>query len=130
FRAEWESTREKVFHCNLADMYIVSTPTGEHVGQSFADAAKARGQEPVECFMDMMAEWDTGLRWKSSAANDRAKARKYLLGHQYTLPGFNDSGAHARNMGFQDGGLQMLKQAVEDPGWISPEEAVKRLTSE
>jgi N-acyl-D-aspartate/D-glutamate deacylase len=130
FRKEWESTKEKVFHCNLADMYIVSTPTGEHIGQSFADAAKALGKEPVECFMDMMAEWDTDLRWKSSAANDRDKARKYLLGHKYTLPGFNDSGAHARNMGFQDGGLQMLKQAIQDPDWISPEMAIKRLTSE
>ena len=129
FRKDWTHGKGKVFHCDLADMEIVSCPEGGMAGKSIARVAKERGEEPLEFFMDMLAKHDLAFRWRSAAANDRPWARKRLLGHKYTLPGFNDSGAHNRNMGFQDGALQMLKQAQEDPGWISMEKAVARLTS-
>lgn len=130
FRKDWLADDEKLFHCNLDDMYVVSCPDGSLVGQSFGDIARARKQDAVECLLDLLVEFDTGIRWRSEAANDRPGARKHLLGHKYTLPGFNDSGAHNRNMAFQDGALQMLRQAAEDPAWISIERAVQRLTSE
>lgn len=130
FRKDWNTTEAKVFHCNLDDMYVVQCPEAGMQGQSIAAAARARGEEPLEFFLDMLAKHDTDFRWRSSAANDRPKQRKYLLGHRNMLPGFNDSGAHNRNMGYQDGALQMLKQALEDPDWMSPQRAIARLTSE
>ena len=130
FRKDWLEGDDKLFHCNLDEMQIVSCPDHTLEGKSFGEVARARKQDPVECLLDLLAEFDTGIRWCSEAANDRPEARKYLLGHKYTLPGFNDSGAHNRNMAFQDGALQMLRQAVEDPAWISIEKAVQRLTSE
>lgn len=36
------------------------------------------------------------------------------------MPGFNDSGAHIRNMAFHDGALHMLRMAARDPQWMSP----------
>jgi len=129
FRKDWLSDDEKLFHCNLDEMSIDACPDDSVVGKTFAQVARERGVDSVECLLDLLAEHDTDLRWHSEAANDRPEARKYLLGHKYTLPGFNDSGAHNRNMAFQDGALQMLRQAVEDPKWITIERAVERLTS-
>lgn len=129
FAHDWQHGKNKVFHCDLGDMEIVSCPESDTEGKTIAQAAIARGEDPLEFFMDMLAKHDLGLRWRSAAANDRPWARKRLLGHKYTLPGFNDSGAHNRNMGFQDGALQMLKQAQEDPAWIPMEQAIARLTS-
>lgn len=130
FRKDWLADDEKLFHCNLDDMKIVACPDGSIVGKTFGEVARDRKVDAVECLLDLLAEHDVAIRWASEAANDRPTARKYLLGHKYTLPGFNDSGAHNRNMAFQDGALQMLRQAVEDPNWISIERAVQRLTSE
>lgn len=130
FRKDWNSTDAKVFHCDLDDMFVVSSPERDMDGKAIAAVARERSEEPLEFFMDMLEKYDTDFRWKSSAANDREGPRKHLLGHKYTLPGFNDSGAHNRNMGFQDGALQMLRQAKEDPDWITIERAVQRLTSE
>lgn len=130
FRADWLADDNKLFHCNLDDMNIVACPDAAVVGKTFGQVARERKVDPVECLLDLLAEHDLAIRWSSEAANDRPSARKHLLGHKYTLPGFNDSGAHNRNMAFQDGALQMLRQAAEDPAWISIEKAVQRLTSE
>lgn len=130
FRKDWLDDDNKLFHCDLAQMNVVACPDPSVAGKTFAAVAAERKQDPIECLLDLLAEHDTDIRWTSVAANDRDSARKYLLGHKYTLPGFNDSGAHNRNMAFQDGALQMLRQAVEDPAWISIEKAVQRLTSE
>ena len=51
-----------------------------------------------------------------------------MFAHDTSLPGFNDSGAHARNMAFQDGGLQMLQQVLLNPGMMPLEKAIHKLT--
>lgn len=130
FRRDWESTEQKVFHCDLAQMTVVQSPDPTHAGKTFAQIAKEIGADPLETFLDLMAEYDAALRWHTVAANDRPEAKKYLLAHRTTLPGFNDSGAHNRNMGYQDGALRMLQEALRDPKWLSPEKAIHRLTGE
>lgn len=128
FRADWESSRERLFHRNLNDMWIVASPIPGQVGKSFEQAAEEAGAEPIVYFMDLMAEHDTAIRWKTVVTNDRPDKRRFLFAHPTTLPGFNDSGAHARNMAFQDGGLQMLQQVVLNPEVMPIEKAIHKLT--
>ncbi len=128
FRKEWESTVARVFHRNLADMWIVSSPLPGQTGKSFAELAGAEGREPLDYFMDLIAEHDSAIRWKTVVTNDRPEQRRFLFAHDTALPGFNDSGAHARNMAFQDGGLQMLQQVLLNPSVMPLEKAVHKLT--
>ena len=130
FRAEWEDTGQRIFHRDLAQMFVVSAPEGALIGRSFADIAQERSQEPLECFLDLLARYDTQLRWRTEVSNDRSGPRLRLLGHPYTLPGFNDSGAHNRNMAFHDGALQLLAQAQAHPEELPIERAIHRLTGE
>ncbi len=129
FRADWESKRGRLFHRNLADMWVVSSPVPGQEGKSFDELARAAGAEPIEYFMDLLAEHDTAIRWKTVVTNDRAAQRQYLFAHDTAMPGFNDSGAHARNMAFQDGGLQMLQQ-VQATRVMSIEKAIHKLTGQ
>jgi N-acyl-D-aspartate/D-glutamate deacylase len=45
------------------------------------------------------------------------------------LPGFTDAGAHVRNLGYYDGALSLLKQAVVTK-FLAPEIAIARVTGE
>jgi N-acyl-D-aspartate/D-glutamate deacylase len=130
FRADWESKRGRLFHRNLADMWVVSSPVPGQEGKSFDELARPAGAEPIEYFMDLLAEHDTAIRWKTVVTNDRAAQRQYLFAHDTALPGFNDSGAHVRNMAFQDGGLQMLQQVQANPHLMPIEKAIHKLTGQ
>ncbi len=130
FRRDWESTSARVFHRDLGDMWIVSSPISGQEGKSFGELAQAAGCEPLDYFMDLLAEHDSAIRWKTVVTNDRAEPRQFIFAHDTTLPGFNDSGAHARNMAFQDGGLQMLQQVLLNPQLMPIEKAIHKLTGQ
>lgn len=128
FRLDWENRGQRIFHRDLHDMWVVSSPVEGQAGKSFAALAEAAGAEPLEYFMDLLAEHDSAIRWKTVVTNDRARERQYILAHPTTLPGFNDSGAHARNMAFQDGGLQLLQQVLLNPSLMPIEQAIHKMT--
>lgn len=129
FRKEWTARGRRVFHRDLADMWIVSSPEPAHAGKSFAQVAQDERKDPLECFLDWMAEHGSAVRWKTVVSNDRPEPRLALFASPQTLPGFNDSGAHNRNMAYHDGALQMLKQVAADNGkHLSVEAAVHKLT--
>jgi N-acyl-D-aspartate/D-glutamate deacylase len=130
FRADWEAPGAKVFHRNLADMWIVSSPIPGQEGKSFDELARAAGADPLEYFLDLVGAHDSAIRWKTVVTNDRDAQRHFLFAHDTALPGFNDSGAHARNMAFQDGGLQMLAQVQAHPDVMSIEKAIHKLTGQ
>ena len=130
FRRDWEDTRSRVFHRNLDDMWVVSSPIAGQEGKSFDELARAAGRDPLDFFMDLLAEYDSAIRWKTVVTNDRDEERQYIMAHDTTLPGFNDSGAHARNMAFQDGGLQMLQQVLSNPRLMPIEKAIHKLTGQ
>lgn len=130
FREQWQDKHQRVFHRNLGDMWVVSSPDPEHAGKSIEAIAKVLEQDPLECFMDLLAQYDTDFRWKTIVSNDRDLPRRMLLAHPTTLPGFNDSGAHNRNMAFHDGALKMLQQVYLNPGTMHIERAVHRLSGE
>ncbi len=90
---------------------------------------------PADCegvadfFMHCLRQMDLDFRWWMDVGNLRPDVLKKLVFSKYTLPGFNDSGAHITNMAFYDGNLLTLKMAQED-GLGRVAEAVRRLTRE
>ncbi len=129
FKQEWIGGWRKTFHRRLDLMTIVSAPDATLAGKSIEQAAHERGREPVEFFVELLAIYDTDLRWVATGANDRLEQRLKLMKQEFVLPGFTDAGAHVRNLGYYDGALSLLKQAVQT-GFLSPEKAISRVTGE
>ena len=75
---------------------LTAAPDTALIGNTFHDLAGDR--DSLEHFMDLIIQYDTELVWKCTAANHRDKVRVSLLAHEGTMPGFNDSGAHALDL--------------------------------
>ncbi|MCL1463097.1 N-acyl-D-amino-acid deacylase family protein [Argonema galeatum] len=129
FRQEWLNNWRKSFHRQLDLMEIVRCPETSWQGLSFAEVAAQKQQEPIDFFIDALQKYDTDLRWVATGANDRLEPRLALMQHPYILPGFTDAGAHVRNLGYYDGALSLLKQAVATK-FLAPEIAIARVTGE
>ncbi|OUL25410.1 N-acyl-D-aspartate/D-glutamate deacylase [Nostoc sp. T09] len=129
FRQEWNSKWRKSFHRRLDLMEVVDCPEAGWQGLSFAEIAHQKQQEPVDVFMQVLQTYDTDLRWVATGANDRLKPRLAMMQHPYIFPGFTDAGAHVRNLGYYDGALSLLKQAIATK-FLSPEAAISRVTGE
>ena len=130
FVNEWNDKSASVFPKALKEMWIVKSPVASHVGKNFEQVAIEANVEPVVHFMNLLAEHDTRIRWKCETSNHRESVRMELLSNKHCLPGFNDSGAHNLNMAFHDGGLHLLKQAVNHPDILPIEQAIYRITKE
>jgi N-acyl-D-aspartate/D-glutamate deacylase len=129
FERDWRRRAGRTFHRDLAQMRIVRAPDPALAGRTFAEVAGDRGRDPIVTFMDLLAEHDAGLRWVATSANDRPGPRQTLMALPYVLPGFTDAGAHARHLGYYDGALSLLRQAVTT-GFLEPARAVARVTGE
>lgn len=129
FRQEWTNKWRKSFHRQLELMKVIQCPETSWQGLSFAEIASQRNQNPTEFFMQALQSYDTDLRWVATGANDRLEPRLALMRHPYILPGFTDAGAHVRNLGYYDGALSLLKQAVTTK-FLTPEAAIARVTGE
>ena len=129
FRREWTSGRRKTFHRQLELMRIESCPDSRLEGKTFAEAASEANRDATEFFMELLEQHDTDLRWVATGANDRERERLALMNAPDILPGFTDAGAHVQNLGYYDGALSLLKQAVTT-GFMSRERAVSRVTGE
>jgi N-acyl-D-aspartate/D-glutamate deacylase len=129
FRREWTRGWRKTFHRRLDLMRIARCPDPSLVGKTFAEAAAHAGKEPVEFFMETLEKYDTDLRWVATGANERVEQRMALMSEDFILPGFTDAGAHVQNLGYYDGAVSLLKQAVTT-GFMPVERAVSRVTGE
>lgn len=129
FCQEWTSNWRKSFHRRLDLIEVIRCPEISWYGLSFAEIARQKQQQPVDLFIDALQQYDTDLRWVATGANDRPIPRLALMRHPYILAGFTDAGAHVRNLGYYDGALSLLKQAVATK-FLSPEAAISRVTGE
>ncbi|MCO5233855.1 MAG: amidohydrolase family protein [Chitinophagales bacterium] len=130
FEKEWNHKATSVFPRALKEMWVVKSPDASHIGKNFIQIAQEANKEAVGHFMDLLAEYDTQIRWWCDTSNHREKVRLELLGYKHCMPGFNDSGAHNVNMAFHDGPLQFLKTALRYPEEMSIEKAIYRSTKE
>jgi N-acyl-D-aspartate/D-glutamate deacylase len=129
FRRDWLNPRHRSFHRQLHLMDVVSCPNPDWSGLSMAVIAQSQAQDPLDWFMAALQTYDTDLRWVATGANDRLQPRLAMMKHPYILPGFTDAGAHVRNLGYYDGALSLLKQAVTTQ-FLTPEAAIARVTGE
>jgi len=124
----------KAYHRDLNEAKIIGAPDDKLVGKTFGQIAAMRGQDPVDTFLDLQAEYGNDLRWFTVVANSADKSIRRIISDASVLIGFSDAGAHLRNMAFYNFPLRMLKlvrdaELVGD-NFMSVGDAVKRLTSE
>ena len=86
-------------------------------------------EDDASVVIHLLRTYDLDFRWYAITANSDRKAAKAALTHRYTLPGFNDSGAHLTNMAFYDANLRGL-QWVMDDGLAAVSRHIMRLTKE
>ena len=135
FKKEWSALfSPRVYHRNFKHTTIKDCPDPELIGKSFYTLAKERGQDEIELFLDLCAEYGKDLRWYSVIGNDRLKPLEYITQHPDILIGFSDAGAHLRNMAFYNYPLRFLKLARDahqrGDKFIPIEKAIHRLTGE
>ena len=130
FLRDWRRSGPRNFPRDLEEVCVLSSTDSTLVGKSIAEAARERGMDPLDLFVERLGVEGDSLRWRTVTANHRKDVLRTMLRHHTTLPGFTDSGAHNRNMAYHDGALKLLRDAVQTPGWMSPAEAVARLTRE
>lgn len=135
FREQWTNKiRGRVYHRDLHEARIMGAPDAALVGRTFAEVAAERGQDPLDCFMDLIATYGTDLRWHTVIGNDRTRELEWIAAHPQVLVGFSDAGAHLRNMGFYNFALQMLRLVEDAHGegrtMMTTGRAVHRVTGE
>lgn len=135
FRSQWTNkVKGRVYHRDLREARIVGAPDEALVGRTFADVAAERGVDPLDCFMDLIAEHGTDLRWYTVIGNDRLRELEWIAAHPQVLIGFSDAGAHLRNMGFYNFALQLLRLARDADRrgrpFMTTGQAVHRVTGE
>ncbi|MFW5924574.1 MAG: N-acyl-D-amino-acid deacylase family protein [Myxococcota bacterium] len=135
FKRQWgNEIFGRAYHRDLDEARIMVAPDPALAGRTFGELARERGQDPVDTFLDLMAEHGSALRWHSVVGNDRPEWLRWILTRPDILVGFSDAGAHLRNMAFYNFPLRMLRFVHESEqqgaGFMTVGEAVRRLTSE
>ena len=130
FRRDWtDKYMPKFFHRDLSESLVLACPDASIVGKSFTEIARERGHDPIDTFLDLVAEHGPRLRWYTVMANDRPEVIREMVASPDVLIGFSDAGAHLRQMAHYNFPLRMLRLA-RDSGVMSIERAVHRLTGE
>lgn len=124
----------RVWHRDFDDAEITECPDATLVGRTIGDVARDRGLHPVDCYLDLVVEYGTRLRWKTDIANTRREVADKLLTTPGVSIGFSDAGAHLRNMAFYNFGICLLRRVHEAQQSARPfltvEQAVHKLTGE
>ncbi|MGE5698082.1 MAG: N-acyl-D-amino-acid deacylase family protein [Candidatus Sericytochromatia bacterium] len=135
FRKDYENKYgPRVWHRDFFDAEIVDCPDKSLIGKSFGEVGRQRGLHPVDAFLDLVLEYGTAVRWRTTISNHRPDILKKLARDPGIQMGFSDAGAHLRNMAFYNFGLRLLRHVrdAEKAGapFMSVEQAVHRLTGE
>ncbi|MBW0018270.1 MAG: amidohydrolase family protein [Mycobacterium sp.] len=136
FRKDYDNKHgPRAWHRDFFDAEIVSCPDESLVGKSFGQVGEERGGlHPVDAFLDLVLEYGTDVRWRTTISNHRPQMLRRLARQSGLQMGFSDAGAHLRNMAFYNCGLRLLRHVrdAENAGrpFMSVEQAVHRLTGE
>ncbi|EFQ83380.1 hypothetical protein HMPREF0063_11653 [Aeromicrobium marinum DSM 15272] len=135
FRADFDKRfSPRVWHRDFDDAEITECPDASLVGRMIGDVARDRDVHPVDCYLDLVVEHGTDLRWKTNIANTRPEVQDSLINRHGITIGFSDAGAHLRNMAFYNFGVRLMNrvhaaQAKPKP-FMTVEKAVYKLTGE
>ncbi|HZR97835.1 MAG TPA: amidohydrolase family protein [Chloroflexota bacterium] len=130
-RAEMAAPERTVFHRRWDLVQIIGTvrPENAHyVGQSVAAMAAARGQDPLDAFLDLSLEEDLGTTFRSANSGGDLEATAEILRSPHVLVGLSDAGAHVQFDAEFGYGTTLLGLWVRDHGALTLEAAVRKLT--
>ena len=136
FRKDYDSKFGlRVWHRDFFDAEIVDCPDASVIGKSFGQVGLDRGGlHPVDAFLDLVVEYGTKMRWRTTISNDRPEVLNKLSTDTAIQLGFSDAGAHLRNMAFYNFGLRLLRRVrdaeVAGRPFMTVEHAIHRLTGE
>ncbi|MFD4459511.1 amidohydrolase family protein [Nocardia sp. NPDC058480] len=135
FRKQYDNKfTPRIWHRDFFDAEIIACPDESVVGKSIGQVGKDRGLHPVDAYLDMVVEYGSALRWRTTIANDRPGYLNKLAASPGVQMGFGDAGAHLRNMSFYNFPLRLLERVLraQESGkpFLSTERAVHRLTGE
>lgn len=125
----------RVWHRDFFDAEIVECPDDSVIGKTFGQVGVERGGvHPVDAFLDLVVEYGTKVRWRTTISNHRPEVLNKFASDPGVQLGFSDAGAHLRNMAFYNFGLRLLRRVrdAEQAGtpFMTTEQAVHRLTGE
>ncbi|MCV7198141.1 N-acyl-D-amino-acid deacylase family protein [Mycobacterium angelicum] len=136
FRKDYDNKfAPRAWHRDFFDAEIVSCPDTSLVGKSFGQVGQERGGlHPVDTFLDLVLEYGTEIRWRTTISNHRPRMLRRIARQNGIQIGFSDAGAHLRNMAFYNCGLRLLRHVRDAANagepFMSVEQAVHRLTGE
>lgn len=114
---------------DLVRIIKVGLPENSHfVGQSVADLAAARGQDPLDAFLDLSLEENFETTFWSANSGGDPDAVAQILQSPYVIVGLSDAGAHVEfdaNFGY---GTTLLGMWVRERGVMTLEQAIHKLT--
>ncbi|MFC9552603.1 amidohydrolase family protein [Rhodococcus sp. NPDC056960] len=135
FRKDYDNKfSPRIWHRNFYDAVIVGCPDETLIGRTFGAVGDLRGVHPVDAYLDLVVQYGTDLRWRTTIANHRPKFAKKLAASSGVQMGFGDAGAHLRNMAFYNYPIRLLKKVkdaqFDRKPFLTVERAVHRLTGE
>lgn len=136
FRKDYEQKYgPRVWHRDFFDAEIVACPEASVIGKTFGQVGVERGGvHPVDAFLDLVVEYGSGVRWRTTISNHRPKVLDRFASDPGIQLGFSDAGAHLRNMAFYNFGLRLLRRVrdaeLAGTPFMSVEQAVHRMTGE
>ncbi len=124
---EWCGENGQAVYARLQRFQAGEAAAARSEAEREAFAAAPDSPSEARFFLHLLAHYDRAIRWHIVVGNDRPEVLEQLLFSDYTLPGFNDSGAHLINLAFFDGNLLTL-QIAQRHSLDKVALAVKRLT--
>ena len=97
-------------------------------GQNIAEIARARGQDPVDAFLDLAVEEELATVFSLGEINMDIEAVAQILGSPYAVVGLSDGGAHVQFHSNVSNPTRLLGYWVREKRIMSLEHAVRRLT--
>jgi N-acyl-D-aspartate/D-glutamate deacylase len=127
--ADWTG-RSFVFVWEVLNFEVVQAPEHEkYLDRSVAEVAGERGQDPLDCFLDVSLAEDLRTQFVLAAPPEqrRQEATATLLRSPHVMAGSSDAGAHLLSFCGADFTTRLLTEWVPDV--LSFEAAVAKLTS-
>jgi N-acyl-D-aspartate/D-glutamate deacylase len=97
-------------------------------GKSIAEIAKAKGQTPLDAFLDLAVEENLDTVFSLGEINMDTEAVAQILGSPYAVVGLSDGGAHVQFHSNVSNPTRLLGYWVREKKIMSLEHAVRRLT--
>jgi N-acyl-D-aspartate/D-glutamate deacylase len=107
-------------------MQVMARPVPPH--QTVADAARARGVDPVELMIDLALETNFDQFFVQTNSPFDYEGVKTVMKHPRTVMAFSDAGAHVSQMSDCSIQTHLLAHWVRDRNDFTLEEAVRMLT--